>query len=392
MKTVAEALALVLKRAPLLETERVDLANGLGRVLREDARTDLDHPSFDSANMDGYALNADDPHEWLAVVCEIQSGDTQEYSLRPGECTRIFTGARIPRGANRVLMQEEAELSEGRLRKPSGGAPEHIRKRGENCARGDLLIPKGQPLRAVDLAILASCGIPSPLVSRKPQVVHFVTGNELIAPSQIPMDAQIRDCNSTLIAALLEECGAALAHQSHLPDDLSTGIESIQACPDFDLLLISGGASVGDYDFARPLLENAGFAVVFHGVNMRPGKPLLFATRGRQLAFALPGNPVSHAVVFRLFLTPLLAAMRGATPNFPFLNGYLIGEYLPRPEAREAFWPCHAQWDSNAFRLCPVPTRSSGDIIALQNANALLRIPAGKNLDPTKPVEFIWLA
>ncbi|MCX6968277.1 MAG: molybdopterin molybdotransferase MoeA [Verrucomicrobia bacterium] len=391
MKTVAEALAVVLARATLLETERVSLGNARSRVLREDARADRDLPPFDCSAMDGYALRSDEQHEWLELVGEIQAGNRDEIVLRPGECARIFTGAPIPAGANCVLMQEDAEVSGNRLKNPPCGAPTHIRRRGENCALGDLLVPAGRRLRSVDLAVLASCGITQPLVSRRPQVVHFATGNELVDPAQTPVDGQIRDCNSILIASLLAEWGGDLVHQSRLPDELENGVASILAQEGFDLLLLSGGASVGDYDYARPLLEKAGFSVAFHGINLRPGKPLLFATRGRQLAFGLPGNPVSHAVLLRLFLAPLLATMEGADASHSFLQGLVDGSAFQKGNPRESFWPCHADCEEGSYRLRPVPIKSSGDITGITNANALLRIPAGQGLQQDDPAQFLWL-
>jgi len=288
-------------------------------------------------------------------------------------------------------MQEDAEASEGRLRNSASGAAAHIRRRGENCRRGDIVVPKGRQLRALDMAALASCGITQPLVSRRPQVVHFATGNELVDPKEFPEGSQIRDCNSILIASLLAEQGADLAHQSRLPDELEAGVKSIFAKHDFDLLLISGGASVGDYDYARPFLENAGFNVVFHGINLRPGKPLLFATRGRQLAFGLPGNPVSHAVIFRLFLAPLLAALAGTDPSHKFLQGVVDSSEFRGSNPREAFWPCLALWENGAYRLRPVKIQSSGDILGAAGANALLRIPPARPLKPNDLADFLWL-
>lgn len=390
MNTVAEALALVLAHAPLIKPERVALPRALNRVLREDALADLDFPPFDSSAMDGYALKSNDPNEWLEIVGEIQAGSREEIELRPGQCIRIFTGAKIPAGADRVLMQEDAGMNGGRLRRPPEGGPPHIRKRGENCARGDVVIPSGRQLRALDLAVLASCGVTTPLVSHRPKVAHFATGNELVDPGQVPGGGQIRDCNSILISSLLRECGAELTHQSRLPDEVAAGTESILAQDGFDVLLISGGASVGDYDYTRPILEKTGFKVVFHGINLRLGKPLLFATRGRQLAFGLPGNPVSHAVIFRLFLAPLLAAMTGVDPSLKFLQGVVEEGGGRGSNPRESFLPSVASWEGGAYRLRPVKIQSSGDIMGATEANALLRIPPDHPVKQNELADFLW--
>lgn len=391
MKTAAEALALVLSHATALETERVDLSDARERVLREDAPADLDLPPFDSAAMDGYALASGDRNEWLEIAGEIRAGSGDGIKLRPGQCARIFTGAKLPAGADQVLMQEDAEVSGGRLRTPAGGVGAHIRKRGENCSRGEVVVPAGRRLRALDLAALASCGVAMPLVSRRARVAHFVMGDELVDPGQAPEGTQIRDCNSALVAALLAEWGAEMGRQSRLADDLAAGVKAIMALDAFDILLISGGAGAGDYDHARALLEKTGFGVVFHGVNLHPGKPLLFASRGRQLAFGLPGNPVSHAVIFRLFLAPLLGALAGCDSSLKFLQGVVDGEGFRDAGACEAFRHCHALWEEGAYRLRPVKIHSSGDIVGAAGANALLRVLPGRPVRRGERADFLWL-
>lgn len=393
MKSVLETQELILSRAHLTPAEHVPLRDALHRVLRADAAADIDSPPFDCSSMDGYALRAGDPDGPLEIAAEIQAGDPRELEIRPGQCARIFTGAKIPAGADAVLMQEQAVLENGRLRAPEIAPGENIRKRGENCRRGDVIVKSGTLLRALDLAALASCGVTRPCVGKRPRVVHFATGDELVDPSQTPAGSQIRDCNSTLIAALLAEHGAELAHQSRLPDSFEKSAEALGGQADFDVLLISGGASVGDYDFAWPLLEKAGFEILLHNVNVRPGKPLIFAARGRQLAFGLPGNPVSHAVIFHLMLAPLFAAMLGIERRSALFQGHLEKEFSFRPNPRETYWPCRATWCEGAFRLHPLRFQSSGDITGLAGANALLRLPPNHpgKLTPEDVADFLHL-
>lgn len=393
MKPVAEALDLILSHAVPTPPEAVPLHAALRRVLREDAVADMDSPPFDCSSMDGYALRSGDAGGPREIVAEIQAGDSRKLELGPGQCARIFTGARIPGGADCVLMQEEAVIEQGRLLAPKITALENIRKQGENCRRGDGIVKSGTRLRAEDLAALASCGVTHPVVSSRPRVVHFVTGDELVDPSQTPAGGQIRDSNSTLIAALLAAHGAALMHHSRIPDDFDKSSQLLAAQNDFDILLISGGASVGDYDFARPLLEKAGFKILLDKINMRPGKPLIFAVRGGQLAFGIPGNPVSHAVIFHLMLAPLLAAMTGAERSRGMFQGHLEKDFSPRPNPRETYWPCSAAWGAGAFRLRPLRFQSSGDITGLAGMNALLRIASNHTgtIKQGDPVDFLWL-
>ncbi|MDQ5980738.1 MAG: molybdopterin molybdotransferase, partial [Verrucomicrobiota bacterium] len=304
---VPAALREVLSRAPQLPAERVPLAAALGRVLREPAHADLDSPPFDASAMDGYALRAADATQPLLLVGESAAGAAFAGTVGPGECVRIFTGAPVPAGADCVVKQEDTTREETKVRItnfPKAGS--FIRCRGENRRAGDLVVPAGTCLGPPELAALASAGVAQPLVTRRPRVVHVVTGNELVPPDRTPAGAQIRDSNSALIAALVAQYGGELAAHAHLPDDLAAAQAALAALPNHDVLLISGGASVGDHDFARPVLTALGYTLHFQQINLRPGKPLVFASKGDRLAFALPGNPVSNWVTFNLFVAPLL--------------------------------------------------------------------------------------
>jgi molybdopterin molybdotransferase len=297
--------------------------------------------------------------------------------------------------------------------------PNFIRRRGENRRAGDIVVPAGTTLGPAELAALAASGITQPEVSAAPRCVHLLTGNELVAPEQKPAGAQIRDSNSALIAALLARQGAELVGHARVGDTLAAARTATEAFPAHDVLLISGGASVGDHDFARPLLQALGYELHFDQVNLRPGKPLVFASRGPQVAFALPGNPVSHWVTFHLFVAPLLRKLQtGVDAAPPRLTGRLVtAAKLPAPDARRTFWPCRAQVVNGVHELTPLPLASSGDSSGLVGANALLDLqsleagavlprdatfaagtmprgttgPAsmGNSLDPAQPVEFI---
>ena len=390
MNSVDETLHLILSHAPRLDAELVAFHQALHRVLAADALADSDSPPFDCSAVDGYALCSADSPGVLNVVSEIQPGDSTDTVLQPGKCARIFTGAKIPAGADCVLMQERAQFEGGRLRVPAVPSFDCVRRQGENCRRGSVIVSKGQRLRAVELATLAQSGVTQPLVGRQPRVVHFVTGNELVGPSETPAGSQIRDCNSILIASLLADHGAILTHQSRLLDRFETSARILEEHTDFDVLLISGGSSVGDYDFAMPLLQHAGFSILANGVNLRPGKPLIFAKRNRQLAFGIPGNPLSHVVIFHLFIAPLLTSMMGAgAPASHLFEGRVARSIKGGP--RETWWPCRAKWEGNGFRLEPLRFQSSGDIGAAVGADALLHLPANREVIESDLAEFLWL-
>jgi len=389
MISVAETATLILSKAPALDLERVPLASALHRVLREDIAADADSPRFDCSAMDGYALRSADDGGRLRITGEIPAGHDSGLEIGAGECARIFTGGRVPSGADRVVMQEDVEVEEGFIRIEGGSSGSHVRRQGENYRRGDVLARAGRRLRATELATLANCGVSLPLVTRQARVVHFATGDELIAPEQTPTGAQVRDCNSILISSLLVERDARLVLQQRLGDSLEAQ-QAALAGLDFDVALISGGASVGDYDFTRPVLKAAGFSIHVEKVNLRPGKPLVFATRGTQLAFGLPGNPVSHWVIFQLFLAPLFEKLSGCDAGSAWRRGRFRKDFAAAPNARETYWPAFAEFEEGEYRLQPLRFVSSGDIAGLAGANALVKItPNRERIGEAETVDFL---
>jgi molybdopterin molybdotransferase len=391
MIPVDEAWRQILAHAWLSETIRSPLAGACGRILRTDARADADSPPFDASAMDGYALRLADAARPLRIVGTARAGGAFAGAIGAGECVRILTGAPVPAGADRVVPQEDVVREGDSILVRRHGGPDFIRCRGENRRRGDIVVPAGTKLGPPELAALASAGVDQPEVARPPRCVHLVTGDELVAPGRTPAGAQIRDSNSTLIAALLARHGAELAGQIHTGDDLAAAQVAVASLPAHDVLLISGGAGAGDCDLARPLLDALGYRLHFHAVNLRPGKPLVFASRGAQLAFVLPGNPVSHWVIFQLFLVPLLDHLQsGSACPSSRLTGQLVGGRLPPPDVRPTFWPCRAVIAGGGYQLRPLPLVSSGDSIGLVGANALLPLPSPPNsLLAGQSVEFI---
>lgn len=392
MFSTSQAWQTIRAHASQLEAIRAPLTPALGKTLRADARADLDFPPFDASAMDGYAVNSVTAGERLRLIGESAAGQPFTGRIGAGECIRIFTGAPVPTSATRVIKQEDVTREGDFILAPRLEGPNFIRRRGENRRAGDVIVPAGTSLAAAGLATLASAGITHPEITRSPRCVHLVTGNEIIPPDQIPTGAQIRDSNSTLIAGLLSSHGAELVGHAHARDNLASAQSIVAGFPAHDVLLISGGAGGGDHDFSRPLLEALGYTLHFQAVNLRPGKPLVFATRGKQLAFALPGNPVSHWVVFHLFVAPLLQHLQtGVGVEPPRMKGKLApGSVLPSPDTRQTFWPSRVAIVDGGYELSPLPLASSGDSSGLAAANALLSLSSpALTLAADEVVDFI---
>jgi molybdopterin molybdotransferase len=410
LRSLDEAISEICSHCQLLSDVRVPLADAFGRVLRETVCAPEDMPAADRSTRDGYAVLLDDPAESFQIVDTIHAADWKPRPLKPGEAVRVATGAALPGGGLRVVMQENVERHGGRIRvvKPDHAA--HIRLRGEEVRAGQPVLPAGNRLSAGALALLAAAGCVQPLVSPRLRVVHFTTGDELVPPGQTPQPGQIRDSNSILIRGLLQRFPCDL-EQSHLPEDFERAKSEIESrkseIESADLVLVSGGASVGEQDFTRPLLEWLGFGIVFSQVNVRPGRPLIFGVGGRsgvpasrpvgslaspnrvRVAFGLPGNPLSHFVCFHFAVATALARLAGgAAPRF--LRGRLAVRLADEPSPRETLWPARLEWTGVAPRLIPLAWTSSGDATSLAVADALVRVPADSSaLDAGAEVDFL---
>ncbi|MCL4180795.1 MAG: molybdenum cofactor biosynthesis protein MoaE [Verrucomicrobia bacterium] len=385
----AEVLALLRQLCRPLKPERVPLADALGRVLRKTARAPEDQPAFDRSSVDGYAVRLVDSTSAFRIVDEIRAGDWKPRALRQGQAVRIATGAAAPSEDLRVVMKEDAEVRGDTLTLLRREAHRNLRFRGEDARLGQELIAAGTVLQPGSLALLASLGCAEPLVTRLPRVLHLATGNELVSPDQKPGRGQIRDSNSTLVRAFLAPRGIAPLQRRVTEDQASVKAELDRARLEFDLLLISGGASVGDHDFTRGLLEEAGFAIHVSKTTARPGKPLIVARRGRTLAFGLPGNPLAHYVCLNLFVSTALDAWAGRPDPGLFHTGTLAADLTGADPARETFWPAEWRLEQGQVALTPLPWRSSGDLTSLAKANALIRVaPGTKGLARGCQIEF----
>jgi molybdopterin molybdotransferase len=373
MISLSAARASIWDKTPLLASHPALLAESYGRILRDDVHAPEDLPTFDRSAMDGYALNCEAGLESFRIVEEIQPGITPDFKIEGGECARIYTGARLPEGASQVLMQEDARVEGNFVFPMLRTRTTHIRYKGEDARSGDLLLTAGTRLGLGELALLAGIGITEPMVSPQIRVAHFVTGNEIIAPAHTPLPGQIRDSNSTLVAAFVRENNGRIVMQERLPDDFNLLLNGACFCDgDYDLLLVSGGASVGDYDFGKILLRTLGFEIHFEKVDLRPGKPLIFGTRGSQAAFVLPGNPISHFVTLHVVVRLAMEKFAGANASWPEVKARLAEDFNHRSSTHDTFFPAHLIAENGELVVRALRWKSSGDVTGLAGANALI--------------------
>lgn len=310
MISVEEALSVVLEQKFELDTERLQLENTAGRVLAEDVFTQIPHPYFNVTAVDGYAFKHEDGIQSLKQVGEIAAGDLYNGKTNSGECLRIFTGAAVPNGCDTVIMQEQTSKdgTEIHLKKlPEKGS--NVRKSGGQLKRGDCILQKGDQVNAAAIGLLKSLGINELIVFRKIRIKCLVTGNEFASERSDLDQGKIFETNGlSLLTALNAICDF---DYETCPDDLDIMSGRVKkAKEESELLIITGGVSVGDYDFTRAALEECNYQILFHKVRQKPGKPLLFARDGDHCAFGLPGNPRSVLVALEVYIKAYLRSIQ----------------------------------------------------------------------------------
>ena len=377
MKSVDETWELLDQYCQPLPGERVGLEATDGRILRQDAVADSDQPPFSRSAMDGYLVRLDEAQSILLLAGEVRPGMTARMP-EPGCALRVFTGSAVPDQGAAVVMQEETERVENKVKLLAKPGSDWIRLRGAHSRQGDVLVPAGARLTPGRIALLASAGIARPMVSPFIRVAHIATGSEIVSCEQAPEEGQIRDSNSPMLAALLREAGAEVVF--HRRVDESPG--ALQACIEkaseagMDLLLVSGGASVGDHDHTREAFIRTCFNLLVAGVNSRPGKPLIVAMQNGVPAFGLPGNPLSHFVCFHLFVRRALSRLTGGPP--PSLVPVQVQEaHSIRPNPRESWLPGRLLWAPPAMMVQLLPWSDSSDLTGLAQVQGLLRVPPG---------------
>src|SRR5947207_1622175 len=314
MVEVHAALDAILRRAAPLGTEYVGLTEATGRFLAEDISADADLPGLPRSSVDGYAVIAGDDASELQVLEEVTAGRLAHVQVTPGSTVRIMTGGTLPEGADAVIMVEDVEEIDGRAllqRRPRSG--ENVHPRGMDLAHGQAVLCAGGRIGPAEVGLLATVGCARVPVFRRPRVAVLATGDELVEPHQTPPPGSVRDSNRYALMAAAEEAGAEIVWQAHARDDEAALEQAMrEALATADVLLTSGGVSMGTRDLIKPLLDQMA-NIHFGRVSFKPGKPLTFATTvDGKLAFGLPGFPVSSLVTFEVFVRPALLKLGGA--------------------------------------------------------------------------------
>jgi molybdopterin molybdotransferase len=377
--TLDEAIARVLERVESLPPESVLMRDAAGRVVAGDARAAVDLPPFPSSAMDGFAVRAEDTPGRLPVVARIAAGRPAERPLGPGQAMGIATGGVVPEGADAVVPIEYVVEHDNDVEIPDVAARgANVRPRGGDVAAGDVVVPAGARLGAAQLGALAAAGLAEVACARRPRVVVLSTGTELRRPGEALGPGEVYEANGLLLSAAVAAAGAVVEELASVEDDDDAHRASIARGLDADLLVTSGGVSVGPHDLVRRIEADLGVEEVFWGVAVKPGKPVSFGVRGRTLVFGLPGNPVSALVGCQLFVRPAVLALQGASdPGPAFELGRLAGPIRRNPE-RDELLRARLRTADGAVELEPIRGQESHMIARAATANALVLVERGE--------------
>lgn len=385
-----EARSRILARVMPLGSEFVSLRDAAWRVLARGLIAGEDHPPFPAATMDGYAVIADDPSPWREIVGRQTAGTIEDLEIGLGVAAWITTGAPVPDGADAVVPVENTELADEHvvIHQEHVLPGENIRPVGVDLAKGSVVLKAGSIIGGAEIGLLAGLGVDPVEVTRRPRVSVLSTGNELVEPDERPGPGQIRDSNRFSLVAALQEAGAEVVWAGHGPDDADAlRAALVERIGESDVVITSGGVSMGDLDLIKPLLAEL-TEVHFRRVFMKPGKPFNFATCGETLIFSLPGNPVSALVGFEVFLRPALKTMMGAAeidrPRVPVRLTHAV-----RPSDRIEMQRAVVRVGEDG-RLTAATTgpQASSRLASLVGANALLVVPSGdKEFSPGSTLE-----
>lgn len=373
------ALERIVAGAKPLPTEWVELSKAAGRVLAVDVVARRDQPPFDSSAMDGYAVWQADIQTLpaaLDLVGTSAAGHRFKGALRRGTAIRILTGAPVPKNADTVVIQENTEKAESQIRilqtTPSG---KNIRRAGMDFSKGQLLVPARTQLSPRDIGLLAAGNAAKIKVFRKPRIVLFTTGDELVLPGQKPKADQIISSNSHAIAAMGQLFGADVINLGIVRDSLKATVAAVKKGLGADILLSTGGASVGDHDYVQAAFKACGVDIAFWKIALRPGKPFMYGRKGKTHVMGLPGNPVSALVTARIFLKPLLMLLQGLPATEAVTTAILVGSLAANDQRRDYVRASMVVGSDGQRRVTPFAAQDSSMQHTFRSSQALIIRP-----------------
>lgn len=387
------ALDRILEHARPLRTETVPVAEASGRVLREPAYARVDLPPFPSSAMDGFAVHSADVPGELPVAFRVAAGAPATEALPLGYAAGIATGGVVPGGADAVVPVELASERDGRvaIHEPAA-VGQHIRPRGGDVRAGSVVVEAGARILPSQIGSLAAAGVAEVVCSTRPTVAVLATGSELQPAGRELAPGQIYESNRAMVAAVLERAGAHVDVLPVVPDDEDAHRAALEAALRADVLVTSGGVSMGEHDLVRRTEAELGVEEVFWGVAIKPGKPLSFGVRGDTLVFGLPGNPVSSLVGAIVFVSPAVLALQGAAAPRPRYSVGTTTLSLPRSTQRDEFVRAARSYGDDGVLLAPILGQESHMIARAASADAIVHVPRGEgNLPAGSTVRFLAL-
>ncbi len=384
MRTVEEALEIVMAEVPLMAAEKIAITAADGRVLAGSVTSPIFHPPTDNSAMDGFAVRWEDVEGaskekpvTLKVVENIRAGDLSGSAIGTGEATSIMTGAPIPKGADTVIRVEDTNKSRGEeiVIYAAGKKGQDIRLKGENVLAGDLVFEPGLLIGPAEVGMLALMGMPVVSVYRRPTVAILVTGDEIRDLDDEPDEEKITNSNGYALAAQVKEAGGIPLLLGIARDSKDELKEKLAAALKADVVVTSGGVSMGYHDYVKEVLQDLGVEIKFWRVNMRPGHPLAFGRKGDAPVFGLPGNPVSTMVSFEQFARPLIRAMAGhLKPYRPVVEAVLTGS-LSSKKGRKNFVRGIISFNNGRYEVASAGSQGSGILLSMSRANSLIILP-----------------
>ncbi len=398
MISITKALKIIKSKVVVLGTEKIDLNDAVGRVLAENIVADTDLPPFDRSQMDGFAVIAKDTAKGpvdLKVVGESAAGSGWHNTLKSGEAVRIMTGAPVPKGADAVQRLEVTAEHDGLVTiNESAKKGQFIVTKGAEVTKGEIVIGKGAVLTSRNIAVPAAFGYSRIKVSKQTKVSIISTGSEIVAIDQKPAKDQIRNSNSLMLKVLTEQRGAAAAVSPIVSDSIEDLKERIATVARrSDLVILTGGVSVGKYDFTKTALLELGAEIFFDKVALKPGKPTVFAKLGKTFIFGLPGNPVSAAVTHHLFIREFIMLLQNASEGSLRKGFAVMGDRAKSAKDRDTYLPSTLETDKSG-RLIAIPLKwqGSSDFIGFAQAEALVIVPKSETREKGEVAGIVYIS